>query len=70
MWKMCFTFRYSLGKICQNMGFLWLVFSGVQFCPYVAKTDTILSIYGNIRIRESSLYTILQSDKEEIRVSN
>ena len=30
----------------------------------------ILSIYGKIRIRESSHFGILRSDKEEITVSN
>ena len=34
------------------------------------STDMILSIYGKIRIRESSHFGILRSDKEEITVSN
>ena len=34
------------------------------------NTDTILSICDKIRIRESSHFRILRSDKEEITVSN
>ena len=32
------TYKHSLGKICQNTGFLWALFSqNLLFCPYTGK---------------------------------
>ena len=55
-------FQQTLGEICQNSSFLWLVFSRI-------RQNRILSFYGKIRVRDNLNSEIFYAVKRKFAIN-